>query len=87
MAHEKWASQQISEAVALGVNVLDAQTAVRALLATLPFGVEPDTYIVPANRLEQELTSGRVLDDARAAFYSKESVPPQFKRLLDAGTE
>lgn len=82
MAHEKWASKQIAAAVALGVNVLDAQAAVSAFLATLPFGADPDTYIAPSQRLEQELTSGRVLDDARADWYAKSD--PRYARLLDA---
>lgn len=82
MAHEKWASQQVQAAVELGVNVLDAQSAVTAFLAMLPFGAAPDTYIVPAHRLEQDLRSARVIDDARSDWYAR--TDPRFARLLDA---
>lgn len=83
MAHEKWASKQIAAAVALGINPLDAQMAVNAFLAMLPFVENPDTYIMPAYRLEQDLKSQRVIDDARADWYAKSD--PRYARLLDAG--
>lgn len=81
---ERWKTKQIAAAVSLGVNPLDAAKAVNEFLAMLPTGADPDTYIVPARALEQELASERVLDDLRADWYGK--VDGRYARLLDAGS-
>lgn len=83
MAHERWASQQIAIAVALGVNPLDAAEAMRALLAALPAGADPAMYVFTAEQLTEDITSDVAVGDARAAWY--ERVEPRFARLLDAG--
>lgn len=83
MAHEKWANAQIAIAVALGINPLDAAEAMRALLAKLPEGADPATYVFSAEQLTEDITSEGAIGDARAAWY--ERVEPRFARLLDAG--
>lgn len=85
MAHEKWANRQIAAAIDLGVNPLDAAKAVNEFLVMLPQGADPDTYIVPARALEQELADERVLDDLRSWWYG--GVEPRYARLLDATEE
>jgi hypothetical protein len=80
---EKWANKQVSAAISRGVNVIDAQAAVKAFLRLLPPGADPATYVVPAYQLQQELFTQ--VADARAAWY--ENTPQPFKRILDAGTE
>lgn len=81
---DRWASRQINAAIRYGVHPLDAARAVREFLRLLPLGADPDTYIVPAARLEQDLTSAEVLADVRAAWYGSENVEPKYKRLLDS---
>lgn len=82
---DKWATKQVQAAVSRGVHPLDAQKAVRAFLALLPAGADPDTYIVPAMRLEQDVSSPQVADDLRAVWY--ERTEPRYARLLDARSE
>lgn len=84
MAHERWASQQIAIAVALGINPLDAAEAVRALLAKLPPDADPATYVFTADQLTEDIASEVAINDSRAAWY--ERVEPRFARLLDAGS-
>lgn len=81
--HSKWANQQIAIAVALGINPLDAAEAMRALLAKLPLGADPATYVFSADELTEDITSEVAIGDARAAWY--ERAEPRFARLLDAG--
>lgn len=83
--HAKWLDRQVRAAVAIGINVLDAQAAAKAFLALLPPGADPDTYIVPPHAMEQDLTSPEILADARVAWYADENIPAAFKRILDAG--
>lgn len=91
--HSKWANAQIAIAVALGINPLDAAEAMRALLAKLPEGADPATYVFSAEQLTEDILTGQAysagitsevaISDARAAWY--ERVEPRFARLLDAG--
>lgn len=83
MAHERWANQQIAKAIELGINPLDAAEAMRALLAALPLGADPATYVFSAEQLTEDITTDVAINDSRAAWY--ERVEPRFARLLDAG--
>lgn len=87
MPHEKWLQRQLSVAVELGINPLDAQKSLRAFLDLLPCGADPDTYIVPAERLEQDITSQALRDDAVADWVANEAIPARFKLLLVAGED
>lgn len=87
MAHERWATQQIARAIELGVNPLDASEAMRSFLAALPPGADPDTYILPAYALEQDITKPEMIADARSEWYGDENIAPTWKRLLDAGEQ
>lgn len=84
MAHEKWQNSQVRALVAIGVNPLDAQSAVKRFLAKLPYGADPATFVAPAYTLAEDLISKSVADDLRVAWYGSENVEPRFKRLLDA---
>lgn len=81
---EKWKSAQIAAAVALGINPLDAASAMRSFLAMLPQGADPATYIVPSERLEQDIMSDAIVQDSRSEWYGAERIPSTYKRLLDA---
>ena len=85
MAHEKFLTQQVNSAAAIGVNPLDAMSAAKAFLALLPPGADPYTYIVPAYQLEQDITSEALRQDAMVSFVAREDVPSQFKLILAAG--
>lgn len=81
---ERWKTKQINAAIARGVNPIDAISAMKDFLASVPLGVSPIGYIRPASSLEQDLTSKAVADDLRGTWYGDEDVPTRFKRLLDA---
>lgn len=85
MAHEKWLTQQVNAAIAIGINPLDAQRAVKAFLALLPPGADPNTYVVPGAQLEQDITSEAIRMDALAAWVGRDDVPAQYKLILSAG--
>lgn len=85
MAHEAWAEQQLAELVRLGVDVEDAQATVEWVLANLPADADPATWIPPAELLMADATiTPAQIEDARTNWYARDSVPPKFKRLLDA---
>ncbi len=80
---EKWMTQQVNIAIELGVNPLDAQTAMRALLAVIPVGVDPATLpALPAGVLVQDISRPEFIADARADWYA--NTDPRLARLLDA---
>ena len=83
--HEAWAEQQVAELVRLGVDVEDAQATVAWVLANLPADADPATWIPPAELLMGDATiTPAQIEDARTNWYARDSVPPKFKRLLDA---
>lgn len=79
----KWAEGQISELLKLGIDAIEAERSVTWVLQHLPPGADPRTYVFPADVLSEPLDQ-KAVDDARTAFYADDSVPPKFKRLLDA---
>lgn len=83
--HAKWANRQVAAAIALGVNPLDAANAASAFLALLPADADPDTYIVPAYALEQDVSDPALVQDAVNAFAGDDEVPSRFKLILLAG--
>lgn len=83
---ERFKRQQIAAAVAMGVNPLDALNAVNALLALVPMGVDPATYIVPGAQLVQDVSEPRFASDALAAWVGNDDIPARFKLLLAAGS-
>lgn len=85
--HTKWANAQVAAAIALGINPLDAANAVRAFLDMLPDGADPDTYVVPAAQLEQDITRDDIKADAVAAWIGDDAIPTRFKLLLLVGEE
>lgn len=82
--HSRWMNQQIAAAVAIGINPLDAMSAAKAFLALLPAGADPNTYIVPAERLEQDITSEANQQDAMVAWVARDDIPTRYKLLLAA---
>lgn len=85
--HSRWMNQQIAAAVAIGINPLDAMSAAKAFLALLPAGADPNTYIVPAQALEQDITSEAIQQDALAAWVAREDIASQWKLILAAGEQ
>lgn len=77
----KWANAEIAALIAAGVAPLDAENTLKRVLAKLPDGVDPRTWIPPVQGGNVEITSADI-EDARAAWYSE--VEPKFARLLDA---
>lgn len=80
-----WSEQQLALLLRLGVDLEDAQAAVDWVIANVPAGVDPATWMPPAELLaaDAEVTPEHV-DDARVDWYARDSVPTRFKRLLDA---
>lgn len=87
MAHEKWQTQQIQAAVAIGVNPLDAAKAAKWVIDHLPPGADPNTYVIPAAQLEQDLTAPEITQDAVSAWVAREDVPSQWKLIVVAGEQ
>lgn len=83
--HSKFLNAQVAAAVAIGINPLDAMSAAKAFLALLPPGADPNTYIVPAYALEQDITSEAIRQDAMASFVARPDISSQFKLILAAG--
>lgn len=82
----KWSQAQVRAAVARGVNPIDAQAAVKAFVAALPPGGDPDTYVLPDWQLSQDLTQPQYRADANGAWYGEEA-GGRFAALLDAGED
>jgi len=78
-----WAEGQIKALVEIGVDGLEAQNTVKRVLAQLPEGADPNTWIPGVETEEIEITESDI-DDARADWWASDAVPSKFKRLLDA---
>ncbi len=83
--HQQWADEQVRQLIELGINPLDAQEAVDWVLANLPPGADPATYIFPASALYDDPATQ--MGNAAAAWMASDSVPNRFKRILHARAE
>jgi len=83
MNRAEWAEQRIRFWVEQGDDLQDAQTWIRDVLARIPPGADPQTYVIPADAWEDEagITDGDIAD-ARAEWLAL--APNEWKRLLDA---
>lgn len=86
MAHDKWAERQIRVLVECGVSLANAQAAIAFALKRLPANADPDTYVLDAALLEQNVSDPALVQDARADFYASEHISLKYKRILDART-
>ena len=81
-----WAVRQIRLLVEeIGLDVSDAEVIVRQVLDAAPEGADLDMFL-PARGGEgmgSDITPSDVAR-ARAAWYADDTIPPAFKRLLDA---
>jgi hypothetical protein len=77
---EQWAEEQVIGLVNAGVDLVDAQATVARVLAAMPEDADLNTWLPD---LDATLTDADVVD-ARADWYASDTVPPKFKRLLDA---
>lgn len=78
-----WADEQIKVLISCGIDPLDAQNTIKRVLAKLPDGVDPRTWLPPAPGGNVEISEADILD-ARADWYADEDIPGKFKMLLDA---
>jgi hypothetical protein len=83
-ANDKWAERQVRAMVGCGVSLANAQAAVAFALKRLPQNADPQTYILPAELLEQNVADPALVQDARTDFYASEHIALQYKRILDA---
>jgi hypothetical protein len=83
----KWAEKQIQALIrgpsGRGLDAIEAERSVTWVLQHLPPGADPTTYVFPADVLNEPLDE-KAVADARADWYSSDSVPAKYKRLLDA---
>lgn len=79
----KWAEKQIQALITIGLDAIEAERSVTWVLQHLPPGADPTTYVFPAEVLNEPLDE-KAINDARADWYSSDSVPAKYKRLLDA---
>ena len=82
---QAWATKQLTVLVDMGLDLADAERIVMAVLADAPEGADLDTFIPPEPGFSapEEITAADI-QAARAAWYADDTVPPSFKRLLDA---
>ena len=85
MAADRWAHEQVRALVALGEDLQDATEFVLQARALLPLGADSETYIPTDSQLDAlaTITDGDLVA-ARRDWYTKDSVPQQFKMILDA---
>jgi hypothetical protein len=81
--HQNWAESQIAALVEIGIDLQEAQRSIKSVLDNLPYGEDPATWIPSAEQLNDEISEVEIMD-ARADWYASDSVPPRYKRLLDA---
>lgn len=81
-----WAEQQKAALIDAGVNPLDAERAVQWVMNNLPPGEDPDTWL-PAQRIVTDVVTSAEQEsiiDAKAIWYTDDSVPQRHRMLLDA---
>jgi len=77
----KWAEQEIAALIAIGTNPIDAQHTVDWVLANLPPGADPRTWIPTAADLARtELSDKDAVRDAKQVWMERK--PRKIKRLL-----
>ena len=84
MAYEKWQEDTIRTLVDLGADPADAQRSTDWVLAHLPPGADPATYIFSAEELYEDPSSDTAKTDSAADWMAKDAVLPKFKRILHA---
>lgn len=80
---QKWSDEQVKVLISCGVDPLDAQNTAKRVLAQLPEGADPRTWIPPVPGGNVVITAEDIAD-ARADWYASDTVPPKFTMLLDA---
>tara|TARA_R110000868_G_scaffold117128_1_gene311388 strand:+ start:1462 stop:1764 length:303 start_codon:yes stop_codon:yes gene_type:complete len=81
--YQNFAERNIAGLVNAGVDVSVAQATVKRILDWTPAGEDPATYRPP--HYGQPVTVGpEDVTEARAAWYSDDSIPAKYKRILDA---
>lgn len=84
--HSKWAEEQIQALMDIGIDEAEAQRSINWVLKNMPEGADPSRWIPTAAQLDTPLDEADI-QDARTDWYAKDSVPPEFNRLLDAAEE
>lgn len=79
----KFAIAQTAALLRLGTPVQDVERTLKWLERTLPADADPATWLPTADQVGVALDEAAV-QDARADWYTRRSVPKRFKRLLDA---
>ena len=83
MDRNKWAEGQARELLELGIDAIEAQRSIKWVLDNMPIGADPNEWIPAISELDEGVSDADI-QDARADWYASDSVPPAFKRLLDA---
>lgn len=81
---DKWAEAQVRVMLECGVSLANAQAAIAFALRRLPANADPESYILDASLLTQNINEPALVQDARADFYQKDHIPLAYKRILDA---
>lgn len=79
----KWSAEQVAVLISCNIDPLDAQNTIKRVLAKLPEGQDPRTWLPPVPGGNVEISEADILD-ARADWYADEDVPNKFRMLLDA---
>jgi hypothetical protein len=85
--HQAWVEKQLRTLVDIGVDLAEAERAIRWILDNLPPGADPATWIPAPHELWIEPGSVAAVEDAREDWIASAAVQARFKRLLDAKIE
>jgi len=82
---DKWARGQVEALVALGDDAIDAEAYIKAVLAWLPEGADPSTFMPTQEQLDSiGVVDDAAIGDARTLWYSADWVSGKYRRLLDS---
>jgi len=85
--HQQWYDAQRNVLLELGFDLVDIEARLDWILANLPYGEDPATYVFPDAALVQDVSAPELLQDARVAYLADDNVPPRFKLMPSAKAE
>lgn len=79
----KWATSEVNALIRAGIDPLDAQNTIKRVLAKLPEGQDPRTWLPPVQGGNVEISESDI-QDARADYYADPDIDNKWRMLLDA---
>lgn len=80
---QAWAANEVKILISCGIDPLDAQNTIKRVLAKLPEGQDPRTWLPPVQGGNVEIDESDI-QDSRSDWYASDSIPTKYIMLLDA---